>query len=134
MYPATVNSAPEARFAGDVAQSLVGADNDATRNCRTDGMAYYNRYWLKGTAGRPPLPRAIHNVAGTGLWNDSVHAIDWGLATLSAVADLPGADDGAVAQYSAQSVGRVKFVTDANHHHNRRNDYRRIGEQLASEF
>jgi hippurate hydrolase len=27
MYPATVNTAPEARFAGDVAQSLVGADN-----------------------------------------------------------------------------------------------------------
>ena len=27
MYPATVNSAPEARFAGDVAQSLVGAAN-----------------------------------------------------------------------------------------------------------
>jgi hippurate hydrolase len=27
MYPATVNTAPEARFAGDVAQSLVGAEN-----------------------------------------------------------------------------------------------------------
>jgi hippurate hydrolase len=27
LYPATVNSAPEASFAGDVAQSLVGADN-----------------------------------------------------------------------------------------------------------
>ena len=27
MYPATVNSAPEARFAGDVAQSLVGTEN-----------------------------------------------------------------------------------------------------------
>ncbi|MDD2844435.1 MAG: M20 family metallopeptidase [Rhodoferax sp.] len=27
MYPATVNTAPEARFAGDVAQSLVGAAN-----------------------------------------------------------------------------------------------------------
>ena len=26
MYPATINSAPEAQFAGDVAESLVGAD------------------------------------------------------------------------------------------------------------
>jgi hypothetical protein len=113
---------------------LVGQNTDSTRNCRTDWMAYYNQYYLKGTAGRPALPRTVWNIAGTGLWNDFAHSEDYGLATLSGVAGLPGEDDGMVAQYSAQSVGPVWFTTAANHHHNRRNDYRKIGDALATDF
>jgi hypothetical protein len=113
---------------------LVGQDNDATRNCRTQAMEYYNQFYLKGTAGRPALPRAVWTIAGTGLWNDLGHSEDYGLATLSGIAGLPGQDDGAVAQYSAQGVGNVWFTTAANHHHNRRNDYRKIGDPLANEF
>lgn len=113
---------------------LVGQNNDSTRNCRTDWMAYYNQYYLKGTAGRPALPKTVYNIAGTGLWNDFAHAEDYGLATLSGVAGLPGEDDGMVAQYSAQAVGTVWFTTAANHHHNRRNDYRKIGDTLATDF
>jgi hypothetical protein len=114
--------------------SLVGQNNDATRNCRTDTMAYYNQYYLKGTAGRPATPKAFRTVAGTGLWNDLVHSEDYGLATLSGIAGLPGEDDGAVAQYSAHGAGTAWFTTPANHHHNRRNDYRRIGDSLATDF
>ena len=31
-------------------------------------------------------------------------------------------------------VGVVWFTTDANHHHNRRNDYKKIGDSLATDF
>lgn len=114
--------------------SLVGQDNDSTRNCRTDWMAYYNQYYLKGTSGRPALPRTVYNIAGTGLWNDFAHSEDYGLATLSGIAGMPGEDDGMVSQYSAQGAGVVWFTTAANHHHNRRNDYRKIGDALATDF
>ncbi|HET8647650.1 MAG TPA: choice-of-anchor X domain-containing protein, partial [Vicinamibacteria bacterium] len=114
--------------------SLVGANTDAHKNCRTDWMAYYNQYYLKGTSGRPALPRSVYTIAGTGLWNDFVHSEDYGLATLSGIAGLPGEDDGMVAQYSAQGVGLIWFSTAANHHHNRRNDYRKIGDSLGSDF
>ena len=114
--------------------SLVGQNNDSTRNCSTSSMSYYNQYYLKGTAGRPALPKTIYTIAGTGLWNDFVHPEDYGLATLSGIAGLPGEDDGMVAQYSAQAAGVVWFTTLANHHHNRRNDYRQIGASLATDF
>jgi pimeloyl-ACP methyl ester carboxylesterase len=113
---------------------LVGQSNDSTRNCTTTSMAYYNSYYLKGTSGRPALPKTVYNIAGTGLWNDFAHSEDYGLATLSGIAGLPGEDDGMVAQYSAQSVGVVWFTTLANHHHNRRNDFRPIGTTLSSDF
>lgn len=116
---------------------LVGQNNDSTHNCQTSWMAYYNQYYLKGTSGRPALPKPLYNIAGTGLWNDyftKFHSEDIGLATLSGIAGLPGEDDGMVAQYSAQAAGTVWFTTDANHHHNRRNDYRKIGDSLATDF
>jgi hypothetical protein len=115
--------------------SLVGQDNESTRNCRTSDMAYYNQYYLKGTSGRPALPKQVYSIAGTGLWNDFVHSEDYGLATLSGVAGMPGEDDGMVSQYSAQGAGVVWFLTGANHHHNRRWDYdKNIGNQMAAEF
>jgi hypothetical protein len=114
--------------------NLVGYNTDAIKNCRTDWMAYYNQYYLFGTAGRPALPRSIYTIAGTGLWNDFVHGEDYGLATLSGIAGMPGQDDGMVSQYSAQGVGYVWFTTAANHHHNRRNDYRKIGDSLGTDF
>jgi hypothetical protein len=113
---------------------LVGQNNDSTKNCTTSSMTYYNQYYLNGTAGRPALPKTIYNIAGTGLWNDFIHAEDTGLATLSGVAGMPGEDDGMVSQYSAQAVGVVWFTTLANHHHNRRNDYKKIGDSLATDF
>jgi len=113
---------------------LVGQNNASTGNCRTDQMAYYNQYYLKGTSGRPALPKTVYNIAGTGLWNDLSHAEDYGLATLSGVAGMPGEDDGMVSQYSAQGVGTIWFTTTANHHHNRRNDYKKIGDSLATDF
>jgi hypothetical protein len=113
---------------------LVGQKNNSTTNCTTSSMSYYNQYYLKGTSGRPALPKTIYNIAGTGLWNDFAHSEDYGLATLSGIAGLPGEDDGMVAQYSAQSVGVVWFLTTANHHHNRRNDYQKIGASLATDF
>jgi len=113
---------------------LVGQKNNSTTNCTTSSMSYYNQYYLKGTSGRPALPKTVYNIAGYGLWNDFAHSEDYGLATLSGIAGLPGEDDGMVAQYSAQAVGVVWFTTEANHHHNRHNDYRRIGDSLATDF
>ncbi len=112
---------------------LVGQNNDSTKNCTTSSMSYYNQYYLKGTAGRPALPKTVYNIAGTGLWNDFC-AECIGLATLSGVAGMPGEDDGMVSQYSAQGAGTVWFTTDANHHYNRRNSYRRLGDTLATDF
>jgi hypothetical protein len=117
--------------------SLVGQNNESTRNCQTSWMAYYNQNYLKGTTGRPALPRTVYNVAGWGLWNDyyyRFHSEDFGLATLSGVAGLPGEDDGMVAEWSARLVGVNWFRTEANHHHNRRNDYKKIGDTLATDF
>lgn len=116
---------------------LVGQDTASTRNLTTDAMAYYNRYWLNGTAGRPGLPKSFWWISGWGLWNDywwTFHYEDIGLATLSGIAGLPGEDDGMVAEYSAEAVGYQWFRTEANHHHNRRNDFRRIGDALATDF
>jgi len=113
---------------------LVGQKNNSTTNCTTSSMSYYNQYYLKGTSGRPALPKTVYNIAGYGLWNDFAHSEDYGLATLSGIAGLPGEDDGMVAQYSAQAVGVVWFTTEANHHHNRHNDYRKIGDSLATDF
>jgi hypothetical protein len=39
-----------------------------------------------------------------------------------------------VAYWSAHLVGVSWFNTEANHHHNRRNDYRKIGDSLATDF
>lgn len=116
---------------------LVGQNTNSTYNCRTDWMAYYNQYYLKGTAGRPALPKTVYWISGWGLWNDywtTFHYQDIGLATLSGIAGLPGEDDGMVAEYSAQAVGVGWFRTEANHHHNRRNDFRAIGTALSTDF
>jgi len=116
---------------------LVGQDTAATRNLSTDAMAYYNEYWLIGTAGRPALPKTFWWISGNGLWNDyyyRFHSEDIGLATLSGIAGMPGQDDGVVSEYSAEAVGRQWFRTQANHHHNRRNDYRQIGDALGTDF
>jgi hypothetical protein len=113
---------------------LVGENTDSTKNCRTSWMAYYNQYYLYGTAGRPALPKPFYTISGWGLFNDWAHAEDFGLAALSAAAGLPGEDDGMVAQYSAEAIGTLWFRTEANHHHNRRNDFKPIGTYLSYDF
>ncbi|MDX1442794.1 MAG: hypothetical protein R3270_03335 [Gammaproteobacteria bacterium] len=115
----------------------VGQGTDSTKNCTTDSMAYYNEYWLKGTSGRPALPKTFWWISGYGLWNDyyyRFHIEDIGLATISGIAGMPGEDDGVVSEYSAEAVGSQWFRTEANHHHNRRNDYRQIGDALGTDF
>lgn len=116
---------------------LVGQNNNSTKNCQTDYMAYYNQYWLNGTSGRPTLPKTVYWISGNGLWNDyfwKFHSEDIGLATLSGVVGMPGEDDGMVSEYSAEAVGVMWFRTEANHHHNRRNDYKKIGDSLSTDF
>ncbi len=116
---------------------LLNQNTDSTHNCRTDWMAYYNQYWLNGTSGRPALPKPFYTISGYGLWNDywyKFHSEDIGLATLSGVVGMPGEDDGMVSEYSAEGVGILWFRTEANHHHNRRNDYKKIGDALATDF
>jgi hypothetical protein len=117
--------------------TLVGQNNDSTKNCQTSNMSYYNQYYLKGTSGRPALPKTFYTISGWGLWNDywsKFHSEDIGLATLSGVAGMPGEDDGMVSEYSAQGIGTLWFRTEANHHHNRRNDYKTIGTSLGTDF
>lgn len=117
--------------------TLVGSNNNSTTHCQTDTMAYYNKYWLYGTTGRPALPKTFYTIAGWGLWNDywsKFHSEDIGLATLSGLSGLPDEDDGMVAEYSARAVGTLWFRTEANHHHNRRNDYKKIGDALGTDF
>ena len=112
---------------------LLNQDYDSTYNCQTSAMAYYNQYWLSGTSGRPALPKSFYTISGYGLWNNwCLECI--GLATLSGIAGLPGEDDGMVAEYSAEGVGYLWFRTKANHHHNRHNDYRQIGDSLGTDF
>lgn len=113
--------------------SLLGQNNDSTKNCTTASMTYYNKYYLFGTAGRPALAKPFYWISGYGLWNCWCKE-DIGLATLSGIAGMPGEDDGMVSEYSAQAVGQKWFRTEANHHHNRRNDYRKIGDSLGTDF
>ncbi len=44
---------------------LLGYQSNAVRQQQTSWMAYYNQNWLKGTAGRPALPKGFWNVVGT---------------------------------------------------------------------
>lgn len=113
---------------------IIGQGTDATMNCTTDSMAYYNSTCLFGTEGRPSLPKPFHWVSGYGLWNDFVHVEDYGLATCSGICGMPGEDDGVVSEYSAEAVGEQWFRTEANHHHNRRNDFRAIGDALGDDL
>jgi len=113
--------------------SLLNQNHDSTMNCQTSWMDYYNSTWLYGTSGRPGLPKSFWTISGYGLWNDWCSE-DIGLATLSGISGLPGEDDGMVAEYSAESIGSLWFRTKANHHHNRRNDYRAIGDSLGTDF
>ena len=94
-------------------------------------MKEFNASVLFGTPGRPALPKPFYWISGYGLWN-KWNVEDIGLATLSGIAGMPGEDDGMVAEYSSQAVGKKFFRTEANHHHNRRNDFdKKIGTRLA---
>lgn len=44
---------------------LLGYASDAVRMQQVSWMAYYNAYWLKGTYGRPGLPKPFKNIVGT---------------------------------------------------------------------
>lgn len=112
---------------------LVGQKNGATINCTTSKMAEFNNTSLFGTPGRPALPKPFHWVSGYGLWNDFCLE-DNGLAILSGIVGMPGEDDGCVSEYSSQAVGSKWFRTEANHHHSRRNDYRKIGDAVGKDL
>ena len=44
---------------------LLGYSSDAVRMQQVSWMAYYNNSWLKGTSGRPALPKPFTNIVGT---------------------------------------------------------------------
>jgi hypothetical protein len=44
---------------------LLGYKSDAVRMQQVSWMAYYNQYYLYGTAGRPALPKGFWDVVGT---------------------------------------------------------------------
>ncbi|HMZ81156.1 MAG TPA: hypothetical protein PLL06_15745 [Acidobacteriota bacterium] len=110
--------------------SLLNQDYPSTQCLTTANVQYANNNWFRDSLRSKP----IYSVAGTGLWNDfCLECV--GLATLSGLAGLPGEDDGAVAQYSAHKTGAPGYDwynTDANHHYNRRNSYRKLGEDIAN--
>jgi pimeloyl-ACP methyl ester carboxylesterase len=112
---------------------LAGQDNPATKDCTTDMMKHYNQSVLLGTNSRRPLPKPLLNIAGIDVRNDGTHEEDRGLSWLVKFVEFGDRSDGMVAAYSAQAVGQPLRPTDANHHHNRRNDYRKIGDRLATE-
>jgi pimeloyl-ACP methyl ester carboxylesterase len=114
---------------------LAGQDNPATKDCTTDMMNDYNQSVLLGTNSRRPLPTtlSLFNIAGIDVRNDGTHEEDKGLSWLVKFVEFGDRSDGMVAAYSAQAVGQPLPATDANHHHNRRNDYRKIGDRLARE-
>jgi hypothetical protein len=96
-------------------------------------MKYYNQSVLLGTNSRRPLPKPLFNIAGIDVRNDGTHGEDKGLWALAKFVEFGGLSDGMVAAYSAQAVGQTLPSTDANHHHNRRNDFRKIGHRLFVE-
>jgi hypothetical protein len=109
-----------------------GQGTDATRNCTTRFMEYYNKAQLVGTNGKP-LPRQIYTMAGTSRLND-LEPIDLKYEIINQVVNFEGPNDGAVSARSAHSVGRYWRDTPSNHYHNSRNDYRKIGDELAKEL
>ncbi|MDX1625805.1 MAG: hypothetical protein R3323_04770, partial [Wenzhouxiangellaceae bacterium] len=56
---------------------ILGYQNDAVRMQQESWMAYYNANWLKGTAGRPSLPKGFWNVVGSdvvsAVWNSAAY-------------------------------------------------------------
>jgi hypothetical protein len=54
---------------------LLGYKSDAVRQQQTSWMDYYNKNYLKGTAGRPTLPKSFYSVVGT-----DVHSAIWSSA------------------------------------------------------
>jgi hypothetical protein len=109
---------------------LLDGNAPSTQALTTAHFRTANAQWMRDSLRSKP----IYTVAGTGLWNDwCTECI--GLATLSGLAGLPGEDDGLVAQYSAHYTGAPGgdwYNTDANHHYNRRNSYRKIGNDIAT--
>lgn len=110
--------------------SLLDQNHPSTLILTTSSMANANNTWLRDSL----RSKAFYTVAGYGLLNDLAHGEDYQLSTLSGVVGLPGEDDGLVAQYSAHASGAPGYDwynTEANHHHNRRNDYRKLGDIIA---
>ncbi|MEW6735652.1 MAG: hypothetical protein AB1489_30455 [Acidobacteriota bacterium] len=111
--------------------TLLDQNHPSTLILTTSNMSYANQNWLRDNL----RSKGFYTVAGYGLFNDFAHAEDYGCAAVSGVAGLPGEDDGLVAQYSAHQPGAPGldwYNTEANHHHNRRNDYRKLGDIIAT--
>jgi pimeloyl-ACP methyl ester carboxylesterase len=109
--------------------TLIDNNAPSTQSLTTSNMRLANSQWMRDSLRSKP----IFTVAGTGLFNDfCIECL--GLATLSGLAGFPGEDDGLVAEYSAHITGAPGgdwYNTDANHHYNRRNSYRPLGQDIA---
>ena len=86
----------------------------------------------RGPPGAAAQPSTT--VAGTGLWNDFVarRGLRPGHALRRGRHAGRRRRHGVAVQRAG--VGYVWFTTAANHHHNRRNDYRKLGDNLGSDF
>ncbi len=112
---------------------LIGEDTDSAWNLRTDAMAYWNEYFLKGTEGRPALPAKFYSISGTESSNDWWHWKDYKLALVEWLVGFEDKNDGIVGVKSSESAGEVYLRTEANHFHNSRNDYRPLGKLIMKD-
>lgn len=94
---------------------LLGYTSDAVRMQQVSWMAYYNQYYLYGTAGRPSLPKGFWNVVGTdvetAIWDpDSYcggYTLNLGLEITQAW--LSSCSDGFLDCSSQSGAGRLWF-------------------------
>lgn len=114
----------------------LGHNTESTWNLTTASMQYYNEHVLFGTENRPQLPVRFFSVAGNGVWNYwyRLQTEDLTLIMIAALTDFPSEHDALVTVRSAQAAGTPWFVSGANHHHIRRNDYEPIGTRLSTDF
>lgn len=113
---------------------LMGEDTDSAWNLRTDAMAYWNEYFLKGTEGRPALPVDFYSISGTESTNDWWHLKDYKLALVEWLVGFEEQNDGIVSVRSSESAGQPYKRTDANHFHNARNDFRPLGKLIMKDI
>lgn len=94
---------------------LLGYKNDGVRQQQTDWMAYYNANNMKGTPGRPALPKRFYSVVGTdvetAIWDSDSYcggySLNLGLEITQAWLD--SCSDGFLNCSSQSAAGTVWF-------------------------
>lgn len=94
---------------------LLGYKSDAVRQQQVDWMSFYNANWLRGTSGRPALPKPFWSVVGTdvvsAIWNPDAYcggySLNVGLEITQAWLD--SCSDGFLNCSSQQAAGTLWF-------------------------